>query len=189
MSNLIPEQRVNKHGVTVTKWVRNIPASGSVPPAVARPSLPPVDEEPPLGAALLEEYGWIEISDGTDLKPLIEFSDPDTASGSCWRVTSELIETVDFSDYGFLETPDFANAVGNAAMDKINVEHYALFFGDSNTVIDFTVRQFDPELPFPLVTSFDEWSELMRHHLGNNVGLSVGELDDDGDDDDEYGDY
>jgi hypothetical protein len=192
MSNLIREPRTDKRGITVHRWVKEAASSPSPALAAAPPTLAPVnDSAASMGTEIIDAYEFLKISDGMELRTLREFSDPKIASGSCWRVTNELIESVDFSEYGYWSQPDWANAVGSATKDGINIEHYAAFFESEQMVLDYTIRQFDENLPFPLVTSFDEWSRLMRVHLGPNVDLSTGELDyDDYDDEDEDdGDY
>lgn len=193
MNNLTAEARPDKNGVIVTRWVKSGTSQSASPAGLPAPALAltpeaitaPEDNRASMGAELLDEYGWIKVSDGVNFRSLGEFQDPETASGSCWRVTSELIETVDFGAHGFDCTPTFANAQGDAEKDKINIEHYAVFLSSGDMVVDFTIRQFDPEAPFPLITDFSDWSERMRSHLGPNVELSVGELDEDDDYDEE----
>lgn len=193
MTHLIPEARPDKNGTVVTRWVKGDgPVFGNTL-TVPAPSLP----NQPQGSAedrMLSDLGdVINVQDhgGRGTVYLKDMADSEIASGNCWKITSEAIEMIDFYEYGLSGSPDFANAQGSAEKDGINIEHYAVFLsGASETVVDFTIRQFDPEAPFPLITTFTEWAEMMRNHLGPNVELSVGELDydDDGwDEEDELG--
>jgi hypothetical protein len=190
MSKLIPEARPDKNGTVVTRWVKGDgPIFGSTL-NVPAPSIPRQPQDTVEDRMLSDLGTIINVQDhgGRGTVYLKDMEDPEIASGNCWKITSEAIEMMDFHEYGLSGSPDFANAQGSAEKDGINIEHYAVFLsGPSETVVDFTIRQFDHEAPFPLITNFSDWSERMRSHLGPNVELSVGELDydDDGWDEDE----
>lgn len=188
MTNLIPEARPDKNGTVVTRWVKGDGSKLSSTLTIPVPSLPSQQQETAEERMLSDMGEVINVQDhgGRGTVYLKDMADSEIASGNCWKITSEAIEMMDFYEYGLSGSPDFANAQGSAEKDGINIEHYAVFLsGASETVVDFTIRQFDPEAPFPLITTFAEWGDMMRSHLGPNVELSVGELDYDDDDWDE----
>lgn len=107
---------------------------------------------------VLAEYGDLEILDHSparrDAVQLSELGDPRLALGNCWAATNELIEQVG------------ATELGAEWLDEITIRrrrlgghHVALLAGDQDGyyVIDYTVRQFHPDFPFPYVAGVDEW--------------------------------
>jgi hypothetical protein len=113
-----------------------------------------------LGAArdVLAEYGDLEILDHSPARQrtvqLRELGDPRLALGNCWAATNEIIEQVG------------ATELGAEWLDEITIrrrrlggQHVALLAGDrdGHYVIDYTARQFHPDLPFPYVAGVQEW--------------------------------
>lgn len=107
---------------------------------------------------VLEEYGDLEIMDHSPARrhtvELQELGDPRLALGNCWAATNELIEEAG------------AGAFGAEWVDEITIRrprlgghHVAVLAGDTEGlyVIDYTARQFHPDLPFPYVAGVKEW--------------------------------
>lgn len=90
---------------------------------------------------------------------LHQMADPDTARGNCWAATNEIIELG-------------AGELGAEWLDEITIagrgEHVAVLAGypDGHAVIDYTIRQFDPGLPFPWTGTADEWKAAVEAATG-----------------------
>lgn len=101
---------------------------------------------------VLEEYADLEILDhspaGRDTVRLGELGDPNLAAGNCWAATAEIIEQVGASEFEaeWLEEITIRRT-------RLGGQHVAILTGDRDGryVIDYTARQFQPDLPFPFV--------------------------------------
>lgn len=107
---------------------------------------------------VLDEYGDLEIMDHSPARrenvQLAELGDPGLALGNCWAATNELIEQVGATEFGVEWLDEIT-----IRRKRLGGHHVALLAGDRDGtyVIDYTARQFHPELPFPYVAGVDEW--------------------------------
>lgn len=107
---------------------------------------------------VLTEYGDLEIMDHSPARretvQLAELGDPRLALGNCWAATNELIEQVGATEFGAEWLDEIM-----IRRKRLGGHHVALLAGDRDGtyVIDYTARQFHPEVPFPYIAPVDEW--------------------------------
>jgi len=103
---------------------------------------------------------------------LKDMSDPINAQANCWAVANEIMEVSSPHDFG-------ANELEIVSLQNEKDYHAALYMtiGKSEVVVDYTARQFDPNLPFPLVASLADWKTTIGNHLGHDTALFIGEYD------------
>lgn len=105
-----------------------------------------------------------------------ECKDAEAAAGECARITYELqtlcknmgIDTKSVyaeapssnTEHLYLETGAYSN-------------HYALFLPQSDTVIDYTMRQFHPESEFPFVGTRRAWGKMLSKAWGTKVPVQT----------------
>lgn len=132
------------------------------------PADPASTDQPPrqLEAAqhVLTEYAELEIMNHSAVDrqcvQLDELGDPDLARGNCWAATSELIENVGAAEFD-AEWLDEITLTGHGQHVAILVAHR-----DGLHVIDYTARQFSPELPFPLIADVESWKRIVEESSG-----------------------
>lgn len=126
---------------------------------------------------VLEEYGDLEIMDHSPARrhavQLQELGDPRLALGNCWAATNELIERVGAAEFG----AEWVDEI-TIRRTRLGGHHVAVLAGDTDGlyVIDYTARQFHPDLPFPYVAGVKEWLDKITVTSGQKW-----EMDDDGD--------
>ena len=104
---------------------------------------------------VLDEYGDIEVSHRghgrREYVTLDETGNPDLARGNCWIITNEIIEQVGPGEFG-------AHTLAELTIDGAG-HHVALLVTDAHGeyIVDYTARQFSPDLPHPFVTSYEDW--------------------------------
>lgn len=104
---------------------------------------------------VLDEFGNIEVSHHgagrRDYVLLEEMGEPDLARGNCWIITNEIIEQVDPGEFG-------AHTLTELTIDG-HGHHVALLVTDAHGeyILDYTARQFSPDLPYPFVASYVDW--------------------------------
>lgn len=116
---------------------------------------------------VLAEYPDLEIMDHSPARQhtvrLEELGDPRLALGNCWAATNEVIEQIGAAELGaeWLDEITIHRA-------RLGGQHVALLAGDRDGmyVIDYTARQFHPELPFPYVAGVDEWHASVERASG-----------------------
>ena len=90
--------------------------------------------------------------------------DPKSATGQCHieteRVRSMLALCGVQTKIMYAENRKTAVEVFNNTGQHSN--HYAIYLEGSCRVIDFTMRQFDPDSPFPFVGTQREWKDKLR---------------------------
>lgn len=124
---------------------------------------------------VLAEYGDLEILDHSPVRQhtvqLQELGNPRLALGNCWAATNEVIEQVR------------ATGLGAEWVDEITIrrrrlggQHVAILAGDLDGyyVIDYTARQFHPDLPFPYVAGVDEWMARVATASGQRWEIEEG---------------
>lgn len=125
---------------------------------------------------ILEDVANLDVANHSSVGPewvtVADMADPAIARNNCWATSGEIYE------YTSLNT--FADSVEE--IDIVGVEapgctHYAVYLANSTeqVVIDFTVRQFSPDAPFPFVLSLDSWHAYMQHVTNRELVLSIGE--------------
>lgn len=125
------------------------------------------------------------------------YDTPASSSGQCWRVTEELTEALDCFEW--LGADHTNNPVKRFEEIGQYGNHFAAYYVDSDTVVDFTFRQFDKDAPYPLLCSKQEWIERLAYVWESDsvraiIGYtSLDYVDDDFTDDEEgenaYTDY
>ncbi|WP_354214515.1 hypothetical protein [Arthrobacter sp. UYCo732] len=116
---------------------------------------------------VLAEYPDLEITDHSPVRQdtvrLEELGDPRLALGNCWAATNEVIDQVGAAEFNaeWLDEITLCRA-------RLGGQHVAILAGDrdGHYVIDYTARQFHPELPFPFVTGVEEWKAAVERASG-----------------------
>lgn len=125
-----------------------------------------------LAQQVLGEYGDLEILDHSPARretvTLAEMSDPGLALGNCWAATNELIEEAGASAFD-------AEWVDEITLKRrrLGGHHVALLVADRDGtyVVDYTARQFNPDLPFPLVAGIKDWMATVEQASGTRWEL------------------
>ncbi|GAA4032759.1 hypothetical protein GCM10023063_15110 [Arthrobacter methylotrophus] len=136
---------------------------------LASPESPDAIQARRLDAAryVLAEFPDLEIIDHSPARQgtvtLQELGDPRLALGNCWAATNEVIEEVGASEFG----ADWLDEI-TIRRNRLGGQHIAILAGDrdGDYVIDYTARQFHPELPFPYVAGVDEWHAAVERASG-----------------------
>jgi hypothetical protein len=116
---------------------------------------------------VLAEFPDLEITDHSPARhgtvTLAELGDPRLALGNCWAATNEIIEQVGASEFG----AEWLDEI-TIRRRRIGGQHVAILAGDCNGefVIDYTARQFHPELPFPYVAGVEDWKATVERASG-----------------------
>jgi hypothetical protein len=116
---------------------------------------------------VLAEFPDLEIMDHSPARQgtvaLGELGEPRLALGNCWAATNEIIEEVGAVEFGaeWLDEITIRRA-------RLGGQHVAVLAGDrdGDYVIDYTARQFHPELPFPYVAGVEEWKSAVERASG-----------------------
>lgn len=120
-----------------------------------------------LAADLLENHWNLELYDysaGAEdgaFTELNRMADPDTARGNCWSASGQVIEL----GAGELGAESLAEIVLSSPGHG---QHVAILAGyrDGMVVVDYTMRQFNAEAPFPWVGSPGEWEAAVGSATG-----------------------
>jgi len=116
---------------------------------------------------VLAEYPDLEIMDHSPARQetvrLVELADPQLALGNCWAATNEIIEEAGPVEFG----AEWLDEI-TIRRTRLGGQHVAILAGDRDGeyVIDYTARQFHPELPFPYVAGVDEWKATVERASG-----------------------
>ncbi|HEX9089784.1 MAG TPA: hypothetical protein VF867_19990 [Arthrobacter sp.] len=116
---------------------------------------------------VLADYSDLEIMDHSPARQttvtLGQLGDPRLALGNCWAATNEVIEEAGASAFG-------AEWVDEITISrKIGGQHVAILVADADGmyVVDYTARQFSPDLPFPYVAGVKDWMESVAKASGH----------------------
>ncbi|WP_422759239.1 hypothetical protein [Paenarthrobacter sp. C1] len=116
---------------------------------------------------ILAEYPDLEIMDHSPARQetvrLEELGDPRLALGNCWAATNEIIEQVGACGFG----ADWLDEI-TIRRRRLGGQHVALLAGDRDGthVMDYTARQFHPDMPFPYVAGVEEWKAGVERASG-----------------------
>lgn len=116
---------------------------------------------------VLAEYPDLQIADHSparqDTVRLDELGEPRLALGNCWAATNEVIEEVGAAEFG----AEWLDEI-TIRRTRLGGQHVAILAGDldGHYVIDYTARQFHPELPFPYVAGIEEWKDRVESSSG-----------------------
>jgi hypothetical protein len=127
----------------------------------------PMRERLAAAVDVLEVYANLEILDHSPARretvALGELGDPRLALGNCWAATNELIEQAGASAFG-------ADRVDEITLRRrrLGGQHVALLVADADGtyVVDYTARQFHPDLPFPFVAGVQDWLTAVEKASG-----------------------
>lgn len=109
----------------------------------------------------LELYDYSAEAEDDGFTELNRMAHPDTARGNCWSASGQIIELG-------------ADELGADSLQEIVIDspgrgqHVAILAGYRNgtVVVDYTMRQFDPEAPFPWVGSPGDWEAAVGSATG-----------------------
>jgi hypothetical protein len=121
--------------------------------------------------SVLNNYDDLSIVSQTGQQlTLADMGDPQLAQSNCWAVVSEIIENVSSSEFNSREI-DFISLKND---DNYHAGVYVALSGQ-DFVVDYTARQFNPKLPFPLVATVENWEATITPYLGKDVIVLIGE--------------
>lgn len=94
---------------------------------------------------------------------LHELGDPLLALGNCRAVTNELIEAAGAGEFG----AEWVDEI-TIARRRLGGVHVAILAADRDGmfVIDYTARQFHPDLPYPFVAGIEDWKAAVEKASG-----------------------
>lgn len=91
-------------------------------------------------------------------------TDPGYSSGMCYEV-SEFLAAY-FDEFIPVHAEHDNDPIGRFEEMGQYSNHFALYHVKDQMVVDFTFRQFDPDSPFPLVTTRRNWHNRLRRAWG-----------------------
>jgi len=111
--------------------------------------------------------------DHGDYLLLADMADGNKARNNCWIVSSEILETSSSGEFGG-DDPQIVALGGDGEF------HAAVtsWVEDDYYVVDFTARQFDQDLPFPLVTDQNTWKALIEARTGRTLNFTQADAGD-----------
>jgi hypothetical protein len=118
---------------------------------------------------VLDEFPDLEITDHSPARQgtvtLAELGDPRLALGNCWAATNEIIEEAGAVEFG----AEWLDEI-TIRRTRLGGQHVAILAGDrdGDYVIDYTARQFHPDLPFPYVAGVEEWKASVERASGTS---------------------
>ena len=173
----VPATRQHGRG-TVT----DVPTIGSTapPPVPAAPLVIPdsvqwcVDEIDMLMESIeFEDHSSTQNPHGDGWITLAHMTHPDVSGNNChaatWEVNRTLVEDVGSDDGVEYST---AEIVFNDGVHWANVVETP----QGTFVVDYTARQFSDQLPFPYVTTLDEWQRVITSRATDRLGSQFQEL-------------
>lgn len=116
---------------------------------------------------VLEEFADLEIPDHSPARRgtvrLDELGDPSLALGNCWAATNELIEEAGSVEFDVEWVDEIT-----ISRRRLGGQHVAILAADRDGmfIIDYTARQFHPELPYPFVAGVQEWKAAVEKASG-----------------------
>lgn len=91
-----------------------------------------------------------------------EFQDPLVARGECYLTSRKIHELVNWDERTSLIQAEHLNdPVGRLKNLKQHSDHYAIHLPGEDKVLDYTLRQFDPDTSFPFVGTVTEWLQIL----------------------------
>jgi len=195
MTNLISTPIIDKNGKATTVHKKaeessspRLSSAPSIAPSIHSPVADEWAEEREAAAELLEDLGDAIVIGNHGAFPnrrptvsLSDMKDGDIARGNCWSIVNELIEIAGTDYFG-----DYVDELNINTKDGLS--HTGLFVkdGDREYVVDYTARQFDQNLDFPLIADYSEWKGIIEKAYGKPFDYTpAGEEDDE--DYDEWG--
>ena len=105
-----------------------------------------------------------------------DLSDPDLARGQCYDVTTFVQESFDMKKTIFSYHTNDPHYRFNE-LNQHSDHHANMHYGK---VLDFTLRQFDPETPWPFYGTVDEWLSILSKAWDTEVDAFIVDSPDDG---------
>lgn len=91
-----------------------------------------------------------------------ELQDPALANGECYLTSSAILSLTNWDERAELLRASHCNdaveryqSLGQAS------DHYAVYLPGEGTVLDYTLRQFNPATTFPFVGTVMEWLQIL----------------------------
>lgn len=125
------------------------------------------------GEEILENYGdTLEFANHSDRSIengydeyvfLNDCANEDVAWNNCWIVASEILENISAEDFDADEIKQI-----DVMAEGAGVYHAAIAASVEGEwiVYDYTARQFDKTLPFPLVAPQNIWKDILENRIG-----------------------
>jgi hypothetical protein len=111
-----------------------------------------------------------------------KYSDPVVAKGQCFNASSRIMDEQCFP---MVIADHSNNPLGRFRELGQHSDHYAVVVGE-DTILDFTLRQFDETVDFPFIGTYEEWftvlakawdTDTIRYTAGWDY--SIGDVDED----------
>lgn len=105
-------------------------------------------------------------SAGAYKQPYVNLKDmlhSDIARGNCWAITDKILSTVKKVDFEAEILREISITTGTRG-----INHTALLVKDADItyVVDYTARQFNQNLPFPMIETIDDWKQKIEQAYG-----------------------
>jgi hypothetical protein len=142
----------------------------------------PTDRRAAVAQRILDVHSELRILNRSrtpgETVTLSELGDPYVARGNCWMTSMELLENI-----GAEMGPGGLDLIGMTGR-RFGGYHAALVLTDPDGeyVIDYTIRQFNPGLPFPYTGTVPEWAALIGASTGDTWDYDDGHEDEEDDD-------
>lgn len=127
-------------------------------------------------AFILDDVADLDVANHASVGPewvkVFDMADPAIARNNCWAVSNEIYENLELDSYAAI-----VEEVDIVGVEAEGCSHYAVYVANSDeaVVLDFTVRQFSPDAPFPFILPVDKWHAYMNHVTGRELTLSLGD--------------
>lgn len=103
------------------------------------------------------------------------YASPAVAKGKCWSISEDICEKLAWTDIMYIHCAHDNDPDTRFITLGQHSDHYAVYHEDTNTVIDYTLRQFDPNTPFPFVGSPAQWLDVLeRSWEAPNLRAAIG---------------
>lgn len=124
---------------------------------------------------ILDDAADLDVANHAAVGPewvkVFDMADPSIARNNCWAVSNEIYENIELESYADIEEVDIVG------VEAEGCSHYAVYVANSEeaVVLDFTVRQFSPDAPFPFILPVNKWHAYMNHVTGRDLTLALGD--------------
>jgi hypothetical protein len=133
-------------------------------------SNPPMDPRRRNALTAIQQYGdnIIVKNHGANFRNmpqvgLKDMPDGDIARGNCWAISQKIIDSIPAQHFNASWLDEISITSGTRGLG-----HTAILVGDKSGyyVIDYTARQFNQNLPFPMIETVDTWKEKIEQAYG-----------------------
>lgn len=131
---------------------------------------PPMDPRRKTALTAIRQYGdkIIVKNHGANVRTmpqvgLKDMPDGEVARGNCWAISQKIIDSIPAAHFEASWLDEISITSGTRGLG-----HTAILVGSTSGyyVIDYTARQFNQALPFPLIETVDKWKETIEKAYG-----------------------